>query len=682
MTVIDFPTTPPWLARYYEQGFRLIFYPSGQKGPSGKDAVNWPSRDDKAEDYKAGMNVGTFTGHELSPGRFLADIDYDWAEGFPLAKRILPITEFGFGRETRKITHGFYTTPTPIPLMAFKTLDVNKNYVELRGTKADGTIGLQTMLPPSIHPNGEKLNLLTDTSICHCEDLPRRVALYATACLLFNSFPSSSMAHDARMASVGFLFEEGLTVAEVESIIAGVTEACGNNVADALEVVKSTSERVRNSEHVVGKNKLIQIIGEQGRKVIAQIKEWVGNSGFIEDSKGRIVATSQENVKRAMDKVGMELSYDVFAQKPMVIYENPQLNGNSYRGPLVDSVVRQGWLEIDEKYHFRPAKDFFYDVAENVAQKNKFHPVLDYLSALKWDGVDRMDEWLIRGGQAVDTDYVRAVSRIMLLAAVRRVTQPGCKYDEMLVLESSQQGLLKSTALRSLCPNDKWFSDDLPLNVDAKQIVERTLGKWIIEASDLSGMHVSQVEHLKGMLSRQVDGPVRLAYGRLPVEQPRQFIVVGTTNSSTYLTDSTGNRRFWPITVKKFDIAWIIENRNQLWAEATSREKAGESIRLDPKLYDSASQQQEKRRAEDPWEVKLAEVFGRETKWRLTPDEVWGALGIAIDRRDLRANERVLKAMANLKFIRLAVKDTNKNVTRGFARDIIAGQQEFTDTED
>ena len=76
----------------------------------------------------------------------------------------------------------------------------------------------------------------------------------------------------------------------------------------------------------------------------------------------------------------------------------------------------------------------------------------------------------------------------------------------------SSQGMLKSTALRVLCPVDDWFSDDLPLGVDSKQVIERTVGKWIIEAAEMHGNRGREAEALKGFLSRQVDGPVRLAY--------------------------------------------------------------------------------------------------------------------------------------------------------------------------
>jgi hypothetical protein len=671
---------PEIIKKYKERGFRLIFYETKHKGPEGQEAVEWTNRDDQISDYKIGQNVGVFTGHEISPGKFLVDVDFDWTDGLPLAKRILPNTSFAYGRTTRTLSHAFYTSSEPLQSIAFKNID-DKPFVELRGTKQDGTIGLQTMVPPSIHPNGENLIIRADGEIAHIDDIGRRIALYAVACMVYSIIGHRGLLHDNRLALAGFLLNEGLTAEEASMVCASVAEACGNNVQDMELIVKTTAQKIKSGEHVKGKTALINVIGDDGKKIISRIKEWLGSEDFLVDSKGKILQNNQENVKRGIEKIGLILSFDSFAQKAMCDYSNISLNGNSYTGPLFDAIVDQSWLEIDEKFHFRPDKTFYSTVVSNIANKNKVHPVLDYLKSLKWDGVPRIAEWLIKSGGAADTEYVRAVSSIMLIAAVRRVTQPGCKYDEMVVLESAKQGLLKSTALRTLCPNEKWFSDDLPLNVDAKQIVERTLGKWIIEASDLSGLRASAIEHLKGMLSRQTDGPVRLAYGRIPVEQPRQFIIVGTTNSYSYLTDSTGNRRFWPIRIKQFDIDYIRENRDQIWAEAVSREAAGESIRLHPSLYAHATMQQERRRAEDPWETKLDEAFPRTEKHRLVPDQVWGVLNIPIERRDPASNNRVLNAMTVLGFRRVTVRGPDGKIVKGFARDLEEGQLELEENQ-
>ena len=83
-----------------------------------------------------------------------------------------------------------------------------------------------------------------------------------------------------------------------------------------------------------------------------------------------------------------------------------------------------------------------------LANHHRFHPVCNYLDALQWDGVPRIDRWLITYGGAKDGDYVRAVGALVLVAAVRRVRSPGCKFDEMLVLENPEQGTNKSRRCR------------------------------------------------------------------------------------------------------------------------------------------------------------------------------------------------------------------------------------------
>ena len=267
--------------------------------------------------------------------------------------------------------------------------------------------------------------------------------------------------------------------------------------------------------------------------------------------------------------------FDDFAKQTLIATDaGPPL-------PFDDQTAIPTWLGIEQKDKFRPPRELFDAVVKDMGWKNTYHPVLDYLDGLTWDGVGRLDTWLVAYGGAEDNNYVRAVAPLVLMAAVRRVRQPGCKFDELLVLES-EQGTLKSSALRTLCPNDDWFSDDLPLGVDSKQVIERTAGKWLIEASDLHGHRKGGPEQVKSFLSRQTDGPVRLAYARLPTEVKRQFVVVGTTNErSGYLNDSTGGRRFWPVSVKRFDLAKLRHGRDQLWAEAAVREaEKGASIRL------------------------------------------------------------------------------------------------------
>jgi len=376
------------------------------------------------------------------------------------------------------------------------------------------------------------------------------------------------------------------------------------------------------------------------RRQIEKAREKVGEDLIdFQVNKDGVPYPSQHNIRVALHKLGIRLSHDQFADRLLI-------EGLTGHGPtLQDEAVARLWLGIDERFGFRPGKEFFWMVVEDEARQHGHHPVRDYLDGLVWDGVARVDEWLVQFGGADDTPYVRAVGGLFLVAAVRRIRQPGCKFDEMLVLRSPQ-GNDKSSALAALVPVADWFTDDLPLGADTKVIIERLHGRWVVEAAELKGMRGGEVEHLKAFLSRQVDR-ARMAYGRITKEVPRQCVIAGTTNSERFLKDTTGNRRFWPVAVGKFDAAGVRRDRDQLWAEAVYREAAGESIRLDPALYPAAADAQEAHRVEDPFAVELERVLGS-IEGKLLAADIWDLFGIPAGLRTQDHNARLGEAMREL----------------------------------
>lgn len=666
---------------YIANNFRVVFWPQigDSKGPRES---GWPAKNYRLEDYVEGYRVGILTGTEIAPGRFLHDIDIDWAPGSAIALDLLPITRFIFGRSSKKISHCFYTTSEPIA--SFRYEDIDKScLIELRGTKLNGDIGLQTMAPPSVWSKGtqrESLDFVKSEAPSHIEvptELKQRVCLSAIGMLLAKHFGKNGFGHEPRLAWAGFLLRAGLQLEDLVVMGEGISRYCDNReTEDVRRSLESTaSSLLSSSKKVKGGPALAKILGAKGKSIVSQINSWLGrDSDFIRTSDGMIVKDSQENIKRATQLLNIELSYNLFAER-LLISDN---EGASK--PIDDHALESLWLRIDRECRFRPTFVFYERVIKDLAHEHAFHPVRDYLSKLTWDGVSRIDNWLVTYGGVEETNdsseartYLEAVSSIALVAAVRRIMKPGCKYDEMLVLES-EQGMNKSSALRALCPTDEFFSDDLPLNVDAKQIIERTLGKWLIEASDLVGGRKADRDHLKSMLSRQIDGPARMAYAHLPVERPRQFIIIGTTNSAEYLADMTGARRFWPVRVKRFDVESIKRDRDQLWAEAVVREAAGESIRLPEELYTDAGAHQEVRREIDAWEevvtfhlegVEIG-VTGRQ---QVTADALWTAIGVVPERRDRMGAKRIAEIMQRLGFSRTNVREAEK-VQTGYVREV------------
>jgi predicted P-loop ATPase len=121
---------------------------------------------------------------------------------------------------------------------------------------------------------------------------------------------------------------------------------------------------------------------------------------------------------------------------------------------------------------------------------------------------------------AEDSVFNRVVGRLFLIAACRRVRQPGCKFDQIFVFESGQ-GQNKSSAVALLAVEKAWFTDNLPLDAAPKEVIEQISGVWVAEFAELKGLKGRRADHVKSFLSRQVDR-ARPAYGRRTATVPRQ----------------------------------------------------------------------------------------------------------------------------------------------------------------
>ena len=228
--------------------------------------------------------------------------------------------------------------------------------------------------------------------------------------------------------------------------------------------------------------------------------------------------------------------------------------------------------------------------AENAAPADGF---LDWLEGLPaWDGVGRL-RGALGACFAVDETtrpMAEAVSEYILLGAVARAYEPGCKLDETPVL-SGAQGMGKSTYLFSLFPEPlqmAWHTDSLDLKADDKAKAEALQGRVLVELAEVAGLAQAQMESLKAFLTRR-DDSVRLAYRRDRAQLLRRAVFVGTTNEAAPLpNDRTGNRRWVLVRLQGGDPAqvraYLAENRLQMWAEALAAHRAGREARLPQEL--------------------------------------------------------------------------------------------------
>ena len=225
-------------------------------------------------------------------------------------------------------------------------------------------------------------------------------------------------------------------------------------------------------------------------------------------------------------------------------------------------------------------------------QKHSYHPVQEYLTALKWDRKPRIDNLLIDYFDADDTLYTREAMRVMMVGAVNRIFREGCKFDLVLVL-SGEQGIFKSTFIEKLAAG--WYSDSF-YTFSGKEAYEQLHGAWIIEMAELSALSKSEVEAAKHFITKTKDS-YRPAYGRVMKTFYRQCVFFATTNKDEFITDPTGGRRFLPIVCKKgrLDVRDMTPDLiNQLWAEAMYlyKNKAPLYLSMDAKELATKKQKQ------------------------------------------------------------------------------------------
>ena len=301
--------------------------------------------------------------------------------------------------------------------------------------------------------------------------------------------------------------------------------------------------------------------------------------------------------------------WDRFSRAPILHKEPFWQGGEPFKvRKRIDTDIMYIESEMDKLGINSPAK--VRPGVDIVARENWINPPLEYFENIKWDNKPRLQTWLqYYLGATGDTDYLAAVGMAWLVAGVARIYTPGCKAENMLVLEG-HQGTQKSTALRVLatigkgCDEESYFCDTVSFSkiYDKDTTMILHSGKLIVEFQELAKLGSREIEEVKTWMSIQED-MIRLPYGHDVEMYPRQFIMAGTTNESHYLKDDTGNRRFWPVKCGNIDIAALKNDREQLWAEAVwmYKNKAQWWIENSSPVFSAAKLEQDLRFIEDLW---------------------------------------------------------------------------------
>ncbi|HJW42604.1 MAG TPA: virulence-associated E family protein [Rhizomicrobium sp.] len=348
-------------------------------------------------------------------------------------------------------------------------------------------------------------------------------------------------------------------------------------------------------------------------------------TSFVLSSTTQRPLKNFENTLVAVNLMPAKPEFNAFTRQ--VVFRDAELPWGEELGRVFDdSVQRAIRAYFIAHFGLDVSKDHVIEAVQTRADFNQYHPVKEYFASLVWDGVKRIDSWLVEMCGAADTAFTRAAGRKFLVGAVARIMSPGCKFDHVLALEGTQ-GIGKSSVFRILASDD-YFTDCLPTDVTKVDTIQALQGKWIIEMPELEGLSRGEVSAVKAFVTRQVDRG-RFAYGRLTGDYPRQCVFGATTNESGYLRDQTGGRRFWPVKVATIDLERLCRVRDQIWAEAFVAFSRGEVLELPPEAAGEALIAQEGSFTAHPWEESIRHFVAEKSLTRVHSSTLLtGALGL------------------------------------------------------
>jgi len=230
-------------------------------------------------------------------------------------------------------------------------------------------------------------------------------------------------------------------------------------------------------------------------------------------------------------------------------------------------------------------KQRLVDIITMLAARNRHHPVKSFLTmcGLNYDGGQHISYLSAHFTETTKPNKMfPLILRKWLVGAVAKVFGSGEHQNFMLCLDGPQ-GIGKSYFVQWLAsppPLPKFFIEQA-IRPDSNDCWLRLMRTFLWEVSELSStVRQSDLESLKAFISTK-NVTARVPYGHFDTESPAMASMVGTlNNSSGFLLDQTGNRRFLAATIERIDWGYTDEiDPCQIWGEAFAAYKAGEDWR-------------------------------------------------------------------------------------------------------
>ena len=456
--------------------------------------------------------------------------------------------------------------------------------------------GGYAILPPSHHPNGTIYEWESSPDEIEIAEVDENVLKFLAIGkeikekgqkLKLDNVIQSGQRNTTMHKLACSLQAQGL---EDNAIMAAVQQENENRCNPPLSEDEVTTIVKSALKYKKGELKVIELPDDPQR--VPRLSYKLDNNGEVTDKICQTVANCEEVIRYDAELYG-RIRYNEISSGISVYGNLPWKNHNGWRD-WTNADDGNLWSYVENKYGLNNQTKILTALG-NVASGRPINLVKELLTAAheQWDGNKHIENLLPRFVGADKNEYNTECLRLFMLGAIKRIYQPGCKFDYVLILVG-KQGSYKSSFLRFLAINDEWFCDNFN-SLDGVRAFEQLRGMWMVEMSELQATkRAKDVETIKAFITSRVD-VYRAAYDRRTEKHPRMCVIAGTSNPVDFLTDRTGNRRYLPITCSLHEIQNPFDDELatktefiQAWGEAMDIFlRAGGKVRLVlPKKYE------------------------------------------------------------------------------------------------
>ena len=363
-------------------------------------------------------------------------------------------------------------------------------------------------------------------------------------------------------------------------------------------------------------------------------------------ARGRILST-HANFESLLDFLGITIEYNVIKKDVSIHIPNTTW--------LIDTEKNNKltWLMSQANTHGMPS----HQVPEYVAltaMNNTINPVARWIESKPWDGVSRLSEFYSTVTGADDSDqqalrFKETLMRKWMLSAIAAAYEPNGVSAHGVLVFSGAQNMGKTHWFKRLVPQAlKLSKDGLMLDPKDKDLVYQAVTNWMVELGEVDAtFRKADIAQLKAFITKDTD-LIRLPYHREASEFARRTVFFASVNESSYLSDHTGNRRFWTIETVAIKADHGLDMQ-QVWAELLVAYKRGDSWYLTREEIEKLSAHNEIYEAEDPMEVKVGRVFCTGTTF-FTCTEIAEKIGYnQPTQRDTRSISRAVQKLFGIR---------------------------------